>query len=173
MKRGVALCVAILLATAANEVSRAAGGAIPGARLTAITSKADGRSASLVIEATEPLPYIATRPDPLTLVVDFRNVSVQGAAAPNVKTDAAGPIASVAVESAHSMGVPVSRVRISLAQPVAHHVRADRQRVVIDFDRPAIGIHGVGIAADADEDVRRHVHEVPRAGHEPAEPFCG
>ena len=135
MRRGVALCVAILLATAANQVSRAAGAAIPGARLTAITSKADGGSASLVIEATEPLPYVATRPDPLTVVIDFRNVSAQGAAAPAVTGSAGGTIASVAVEAAESMGVPVSRVRIALAQPVAHHVRADRHRVVIDFDR--------------------------------------
>ena len=31
---------------------------------------------------------------------------------------------------------PPSRVRITLSQPVAHHVRSDRNTVVIDFDEP-------------------------------------
>jgi len=35
---------------------------------------------SLVIEASDPVPYVATRPDPLTLYIDFRNVSVDGLA---------------------------------------------------------------------------------------------
>jgi hypothetical protein len=85
--RGVAFSLAVLLATAAGEVSRAAGtAAAVGARLTAITSRADARSTSLVIEATEPVPYVATRPDPFTVIVDFRNVTVQGAEAPSVHT---------------------------------------------------------------------------------------
>jgi type IV pilus assembly protein PilQ len=125
----------VLLATAAGEVSRAA--AVAGARLTAITSRADGRSTSLVIEATEPVPYVATRPDPFTVIIDFRNVNVQGAAAPSVNTESRGPIASIDVLPAESMGAPVSRVRIGLTQPVPHHVRADRHRVVIDFERGA------------------------------------
>jgi type IV pilus assembly protein PilQ len=37
------------------------------------------------------------------------------------------------------MGVRVSRVRIGLVQPVGHHVRADRNRVVVDFDRATGG----------------------------------
>ena len=36
--------------------------------------------ASLVIEATEPVPYVATRPDPLTVLLDFRNVGAEGVA---------------------------------------------------------------------------------------------
>src|SRR5204862_6289066 len=46
-----------------------------------------------------------------------------------------GPIAGVTVEPAESMGSPVSRVRIALARPLAHHVRSDRNTVVVDFDR--------------------------------------
>jgi type IV pilus secretin PilQ/predicted competence protein len=133
--RGVALFLAVLLATSASTISRAAGTtAIPSAKLTTITSKGDARGATLVIEATEPVPYVATRPDPLTVVIDFRNVDAE-AVKSATSARAAGPIASVAVESAESMGAPVSRVRIALAQPVAHHVRADRNRVLIDFDR--------------------------------------
>ena len=137
MTRGVALSLVVMLATAASTMSRAAGTTttIPGAKLTTITSRGDARSATLVIEATEPVPYVATRPDPLTVVVDFRNVAPGSLAANTVRL--AGPIASVDIESAESMGSPVSRVRIGLTQPVAHHVRADRNRVLIDFDRAA------------------------------------
>ena len=35
------------------------------------------------------------------------------------------------------MGSPASRVRISLARPLAHHVRSDRNTIVVDFDRAA------------------------------------
>src|SRR4051794_27530887 len=134
--RGVALSLVVILATAASVISRAAGTAaiLAGAKLTTISSKADARSATLVIEATEPVPYVATRPDPLTVMVDFRNVDA-GAVVAAASLLARGPIASVSVESSEALGSPVSRVRIALAQPVAHHVRADRNRVLIDFDR--------------------------------------
>jgi hypothetical protein len=132
----VALSLAVILATAASVISRAASTAaiIPNAKLTTISSKADARSATLVIEATEPVPYVATRPDPLTVMVDFRNVDA-GAVAAAAGLQARGPIASVSVESADALGTPVSRVRIALARPVTHHVRADRNRILIDFDR--------------------------------------
>ena len=139
MTRGVALSLVVILATAASVISRAASTAsiIPGAKLTTISSKADARSATLVIEATEPVPYVATRPDPLTVMVDFRNVDM-GAVAAAAGLQGRGPIASVTVESAEALGTPVSRVRIALAQPVTHHVRADRNRILIDFDRSAL-----------------------------------
>jgi type IV pilus assembly protein PilQ len=128
----VALSLALLLATCASSIPRAAG-TIPSAKLTTISTREDGRRATLVIEATEPVPYVATRPDPLTVLIDFRNVepgTVSSAMPP-----ARGPIRSIAVEDAESMGSAVSRVRIALDRPVAHHVRADRNRVLIDFDR--------------------------------------
>jgi type IV pilus assembly protein PilQ len=129
----------VLLAGTAGTVSRAANtAATSGARLTTITARDSVKgAASLVIEASEPLPYVATRPDPFTVLVDFRNVAA--GSTPEVDVDPRGPIGSVKYETAESMGVPVSRVRIGLLQPVAHHVRADRNRVVVDFDRAASG----------------------------------
>jgi len=134
--RGVALSLAVLLATTASTVSRAAGTAAnyPTAKLTTISARGDGRGSTLVIEASEPVPYVATRPDPLTVLIDFRNVE-PGALASTLGVKPNGPITSVAVEAAESMGSPVSRVRIALAQPVAHHVRAERNRVLVDFER--------------------------------------
>jgi type IV pilus assembly protein PilQ len=133
--RGVALSVVVMLATSAGTIPRAAGTTtnIPGARLTTITSRASARSATLVIEATQPVPYVATRPDPFTVVVDFRNVDTGALAVP--AAGSGSPIASVSVEAAESLGSPVSRIRIGLAEPMTHHVRADRNRVLIEFDR--------------------------------------
>ncbi len=137
LTRGLALFLTFSLAAARGEVSRAAGGtAVPEARLTAITSRMDAKSAFLVIEASQPVPYVTTRPDALTIVLDFRNVAadrVSSIAHPDEK----GPIARVSVEATESMGSPVSRVRITLAQPVQHHVRSDRNTVVVDLERPS------------------------------------
>ncbi|MEQ1908186.1 MAG: type IV pilus secretin PilQ [Vicinamibacterales bacterium] len=136
MTRGVALSLVVLLATAASTNSRAAGTAtnIPGAKLTTISSRGDGRGATLVIEASEPVPYVATRPDPLTVLIDFRNVDT-GAVASKLAALTNSPITSVNIEAAESMGSPVSRVRIALAQPFVHHVRAERNRVLVEFSQ--------------------------------------
>jgi type IV pilus assembly protein PilQ len=133
---GRALYLSLALAAAWGAVSHAAAGVskVSEARLTAITSRVNARNASLVIEASEPVPYVATRPDSLTLVLDFRNVGA-ASVAKIAKLDPSSPIAGVAVEAAESMGSPVSRVRISLARPLTHHVRSDRNTVVVDFDR--------------------------------------
>ena len=135
MTRGGALYLTLALAAAWGSVSHAAGAAkVSEARLTGITSKVTAKSAWLVIEASEPVPYVATRPDALTVLLDFRNVGAVSVA--NIaKLDPKSPIAGVAVEATQSMGSPVSRVRISLARPLAHHVRSERNTVVVDFDR--------------------------------------
>jgi len=106
----------------------------PSVRLKAISAKVHGKGASLVIEASEPVAYVASRPDPLTLLLDFRNVGSEGVAN-SVVANAKSPIASVDVEPIESLGTPASRVRIALAQPATHHVRSDRNTVVIDFER--------------------------------------
>lgn len=133
--RGAALFLTIALAVAGGTVSRAAAGAgkVSEARLTAIVSRVNARGASLVIEASEPVPYVATRPDALTVVLDLRNVAADSLAK-LPKPDPRGPIAAVTVEPAESMGAAVSRVRISLSRPVAHQVRSARNTVVVDFD---------------------------------------
>ena len=106
-------------------------------RLKTISSRVTSTGTSLVIEASEPVPYVATRPDPLTLYVDFRNVAADGIT--NVVAAVTkGPIEGVAVEPADPIGEGSPRVRVRLSQPVAHRVRAERNMVVIDFDRTAI-----------------------------------
>jgi type IV pilus assembly protein PilQ len=137
MTRGVTLSLTVLLSCVVADFAGSAAeppATTAGVRLKAISARVSSRGASLVIEATEPVPYVATRTDPLTLVLDFRNVGTDGLAT-SIMPNAKSPIASVAVEPAESMGARVSRVRIALAQPVAHHVRSERNTVVVDFDR--------------------------------------
>jgi type IV pilus assembly protein PilQ len=136
--RGFAL---VLTLAAAGALVRAAGPAAgpratDGARLKTISARVNSKGASLVIEATDPVGYVATRPDPLTLILDFRNVAAEGVATA-VAASAKSPISDVSVEPAESDGTPASRVRIALTQPVAHRVRSERNTVVVDFDKPS------------------------------------
>jgi type IV pilus assembly protein PilQ len=108
--------------------------AAPSAKLKSISERAGGGAPALVIEASEPVPYLTTRPDPLTVLLDFRNVGAEGVANA-VAAKRTGLIAGVAVERVESMGVPMARVRISLAEPIAHVVRSDRNTVVVEFER--------------------------------------
>ena len=137
--QGCALVLAVLLAgrflAASSPESRAV--TASAVRLKAISSRVTSTGTSLVIEASEPVPYVATRPDPLTLFIDFRNVTTDGLT--NVAAAATkAPIEGVAIEPADPIGGGSPRVRVRLSQPVPHHVRAERNSVIIDFDRTAI-----------------------------------
>ncbi len=114
--------------------------AAPSAKLKSISERAGRTGPSLVIEASEPVPYLTTRPDPLTVLLDFRNVGAEGVTnALAVKRP--GVITDVVVERVESMGVPMARVRISLGEPIAHVVRSDRNSVLVEFDRnPRAGV---------------------------------
>ena len=133
--RGLALFLTV--ATAGALVSASGRDAISTTvRLKTISARVTANGASLVIEASEPVAYTATRPDPLTVLLDFRNVAADEVANSFVAS-ARSPIAHVSVESAESLGAPASRVRIALAQAVGHRVRSDRNTVVIEFDKPS------------------------------------
>jgi type IV pilus assembly protein PilQ len=135
--RCLALCTTVAAAGAllhASDRPLSPYPTVPSVRLTTISAKVNGKGASLVIEASEPVSYVASRPDPLTLLLDFRNVGAEGVAN-SVAANAKSPIQSVVIEAAVSLGAPASRVRIALAQPVTHRVRSDRNTVVIDFER--------------------------------------
>jgi type IV pilus assembly protein PilQ len=108
--------------------------AAPAAKLKTISERSNGRGPALVIETSEPVSYLTTRPDPLTLLLDLRNVGTEG------MTNAAaagknGVIAAVIVERLESLGVPMARVRVTLAEPIAHTVRSDRNTVFVEFER--------------------------------------
>jgi type IV pilus assembly protein PilQ len=101
--KGFALLVPVVLGgVLANASGPAPGGEAAVAELKAISARVNGKGASLIIEATEPTAYVASRPDPLTVYVDFHNVGAQ-AVANRFALDAKSPIAGVAIEAAESM----------------------------------------------------------------------
>jgi type IV pilus assembly protein PilQ len=122
-------------------------------RLKAISTRVNGSAASVLIEASEPVAYVAARPDPLTLLVDFRGVDiadVSNAVAANPE----GPITAVTVEALAADDGTASRVRVRLAQPLTHRIRSDRSTIIIDFDngpvrRPPSTQNSVSDAPDA------------------------
>ena len=96
-------------------------------RLVGVSAQGD----SLLIEATEPVAYSVSRPDPLKLVVDMRNVSVSDARNDVTRQ---GAIAGVRFEQATaSDGKSVGRVHVDLARPAEHAVRSMRNTIRVEL----------------------------------------
>ena len=108
----------------------AAGHMAPTARLTGVSMKTEGPGTTVVIETTEPVAYVASQPDPLTLLVDLRNVS-PGDVRPGAPS---GAVADVAVESGTSDdGAGIARVRMLLAKPATPSIRSQQNTVIVEF----------------------------------------
>jgi len=133
---------------------------ITGVRLKTITLRVHGKGASIVIEATEPVGYVATRPDPLTITIDFRNVAADGVAN-SVPSNPRSLVAGVGVEAGGALGAPLSRVRITLSQPVEHHVRSDRNTIVVDLDKPTGQPYIMPPIAKAEDEPRKSAKDPP------------
>jgi type IV pilus assembly protein PilQ len=140
LTRGIALLVTVAAAGALVSASGMAAGPsvtpTSTVRLKTISTRVHSKGTSLVIEATEPVAYVQSRPDPLTLLLDFRNVGAEGVANSVASTEKSA-IAGVSIETAESMGAPASRVRVTLSQPVVHRVRSERNTIVVDFEKPS------------------------------------
>lgn len=104
------------------------------ARLLEIRSEAQRGKAALFIEASDPVAYVTSQPDPFTLFVDMRQVSAAGAV--NRVAQATGsPIGSVSVvEDRAADGARLARVRVALREPVVPHVRSTRNTIVVEVD---------------------------------------
>ena len=140
------LVIAVLAARAGGEGRLSAA---TGPRLTAITATAGARPAVL-IEASEPVAYIAARPDPFTVLVDLRNVATAGYAN-GFSADPGSPVRAVDVETARGEdGLPVARVRVSLTEPVSHNVRSQRNMIFVELDRGAAMEDAPAIAGNHD-----------------------
>jgi type IV pilus assembly protein PilQ len=147
MRRCAMLLVIAVLAARAGGEGRLS--AATGPRLTAITATAGVRPAVL-IEASEPVAYIAARPDPFTVLVDLRNVATTGYAN-GFTADPGSPVRAVNVETARGEdGLPVARVRVSLTEPVSHNVRSQRNVIFVELDRSAAMEDAPAIAGNRD-----------------------
>jgi type IV pilus assembly protein PilQ len=120
-----ALCGGMVLTAAPKE----------SIRLVGISTQAAGRTAAVLIEATEPVAYAVSRPDPLTVFVDLRDVTAGEAS----HTGAArGPVSGVTVEKAVGAdGGQVARVRVALASPSAYRVRSARNVIRLELEPEA------------------------------------
>jgi type IV pilus assembly protein PilQ len=103
------------------------------ARVTKLSADAGRRITTVTITTSDPVAYLTTRPDPLTLFVDLRAVDAR--AALSAVLAAKGVVAGGSVEEATGAdGTRVARVRIRLTQPAAHQVRTKRNQIHVDFD---------------------------------------
>jgi type IV pilus assembly protein PilQ len=104
-------------------------------RLVGVSAQGSGKTAAVLIESTEPVAYAVSRPDPLTVLVDLRNVSVADAA---TEISRKGPVAGVTVEQATAIdGKDLARVRVSLASPSSYKVRSSRNVIRLELEPEA------------------------------------
>ena len=105
--------------------------------LRSISSRLDGALSTVLIEASEPVAYLTSQPDPLTVLVDLRNVAAGSMAARPI-ADMLEPVGSVKVETAYAPdGAPVARVRVNLERAAKHRVRSARNTILVEVDRSA------------------------------------
>jgi type IV pilus assembly protein PilQ len=105
------------------------------ATLKKIVSRVEGRAGVIAIEASDPVPYVASQPDPLQFVVELRHIDAAGFA-DNFKPDPRHPFASMQVEAAKdAYGSSVARIRLTLAQPLRPRVRSARNMIYVEADR--------------------------------------
>jgi type IV pilus secretin PilQ/predicted competence protein len=102
-------------------------------QLKALSAKAGRRITTITIETSDPVGYLTSRPDPLTLLVDLRDVD--NAAGASAVLGSKGILAGATVEQATTAdGARVARVRIKLTEPAAHQVRSKRNVIYVDLD---------------------------------------
>src|SRR5436190_9554994 len=103
--------------------------------LKSISSRLDGTISTVLIEASEPVAYLTSQPDPLTVLVDLRNVNA-GALGGKPVADMLAPVSGVAVETATAPdGSPVARVRVHLDRAAKSRVRSSRNTILVEVER--------------------------------------
>jgi len=126
--------VVVALAVLYDESGRAApGGSAETAsvRLVDVSSTSTSGGTAVLIELSDPVAYIASRPDPFTVVVEMRDVATVGA---NKRVTAAAPLSAVDVtQTTAADGERVTHVTISLTAPVAHRVKSSRNTIRVEL----------------------------------------
>jgi type IV pilus assembly protein PilQ len=133
------MLLGLCLATALGVMNplRVSGAATDLAMLKRIASRVDGRTGVIAIEASTPVPYIASQPDPKTFVVEMRGVVALGFQN-EFATDPRHPVAALQVENdAANDGTAVARVRLTLDQPMRPRIRSARNIIYVEADRAA------------------------------------
>ena len=133
------MLLGLCLATALGVMNplRVSGAGTDTATLKRIASRVDGRMGVIAIEASTPVPYVTSQPDPKTFVVELRDVVALGFQN-EFAADPRHPIAAVQVENAAANdGTIVARVRFTLDQPMRPRVRSTRNVIYVEAERAA------------------------------------
>jgi type IV pilus assembly protein PilQ len=126
----VVICVAM---TIGALTPHAAG--VDVATLKKIVSHVDAKLGVIAIEASDPVPYVASQPDPQQFVIELRDIDA-ARFADNFKPDPRHPFSAVNVEAAKdATGASVARVHVKLLQPLRPRVRSSRNIIYIEADR--------------------------------------
>jgi hypothetical protein len=145
------MLLGLCLATALGVMNplRVSGAGTDTAMLKRIASRVDGRMGVIAIEASTPVPYVASQPDPKTFVVELRDVVALGFQN-EFAADPRHPFASVQVENAAATdGTIVARVRFTLDQPMRPRVRSTRNVIYVEAERLAVAPIVPTVAATA------------------------
>ena len=111
-----------------------AGAAASSARLVGVSAESRAGAQTVIIEATEPVAYSVSRPDPRTVLVELRNVSVAGAAN-RVRATGGSLVSNVALEDGTALdGSAVGRVRVALTGPARHRVRSTLNTIRLELE---------------------------------------
>jgi type IV pilus assembly protein PilQ len=122
--------VAVGLLMAGSAALRATSSAV---QLVEVRSRLDAGRHAVVLEASAPVAYTSSQPDPFTVIVDLRHVST-ATTVNRLASTGAGPVTGVSLETATAAdGAGVARVRLGLAQPAAARVQSDRNQISIEF----------------------------------------
>jgi type IV pilus secretin PilQ/predicted competence protein len=93
------------------------------------------QGSAVVIEASEPVAYVVSRPDPLTVIVELRETTVAAATNQVQRRDL---IAGVTLEDGIAVdGKAVGRVRVTLAKPAESKVRSARNTIRLELTAAA------------------------------------
>jgi type IV pilus secretin PilQ/predicted competence protein len=146
------ILLGLCLATAAGVMAPlgAVGARTDAAILKRIASRLDGRTGVIAIEASTPVPYVASQPDARTFVVELRDVVTAGFE-DSFTADPRHPIAAVRVENAQAYdGTAVARVRLTLNQPMRPRVRSASNVIYVEAERvdaaPSVGSGAISLA---------------------------
>jgi type IV pilus assembly protein PilQ len=149
------IVIGVLAALATVALGAVGGASVP--ELRAISSRLDGGLSTVRIEATEPVAYVTSQPDPRTVLVDLRNVRAGAIATPDL-IDPLAPVREIHVEHTTAAdGVPVARIRVNLERAAPHRVRSSRNLILVEVDRapaasaptasPTVRVAGPDVAA--------------------------
>ncbi len=149
--------VACVTAFAGHDVAvrAASGDSVAPQQLRAVSMRDDDRVSAVVIEATEPVAYVTSQPDPLTVLVDLRNVRTAGVQAPAAGSKTS-PFGGIEVtDSVAADGTPLARVRVRLERAAAHRVRTSRNLIMVEVERsaPALSATTAAVPAPASDAV--------------------